>query len=165
MSATTTPGPRWIDEVEQHEEREATAIRKQLGLRPVHYPERPGGHPDQRPCPSWCWVGQSHGEYEHEIDPRDPMRALHDVGSDAHVVASLYAGRPARGDGDRWAETATIEAGMEQRGQGEPVIRVCVRHYADGEHHYDEALRLSVTDAQELAAVLAHLVRVADGDA
>ena len=37
-----------------------------MGLRPTHINED-GPHPDRRPCPAWCWVGRTGGEYDHLV--------------------------------------------------------------------------------------------------
>lgn len=138
-------------------------IRRQLDLRPANYAADrggPGTHPDQRPCPSWCWVGQS-DEYDHEMDYTHPLEAEHNMGAIPHVVASLYPGDPGHA-GDRVVSAATIEPRLEQVGQGDPRIAVGFRRYRGRESLFDlEYLRLSLTDARELARVLNHLVDLA----
>lgn len=145
-----------IDELEEPEDR---ALRTDLGLRPSYYPDR-SSHPDTRPCPSWCWVGQSDGEYDHEIDVHHPMTAEHSMSGAPRIVASQYAGEAVRREG--WTQTATIELHLRQRGQGEPLIEVYLRQWLGQKQHFEEVLRLSVTDAEELSRALAHYAQVAN---
>ena len=158
---TTAPDTEVID----YEDDDDAALRKELGLRPIVYHANggKGTHPDRRPCPPWCWVGKEEGDrYEHEVDPRDPMEAMHADGATARLVASLYPAPREKVNGER-VGTATIEAHLEQRGQGSPVIRVGLRaHHEDCGLDYKEILRLSLTDAEELSTVLRHFVRQAE---
>jgi len=149
---------------DDHLEPAEAAIRRDLGLRPHLYPGdgRKGSHPDQRPCPAWCWIGQ-HPDYDHEVHVLDTGAALHTMEGDPHVMASLYQGESSAGEGGRVVRTATIEPALEQLGQADPIIRVHLRHFEANEHHYDEILRLTLTDAEELARVLGWLVRTAEG--
>lgn len=146
------------------DEPEYAAVRQELGLRPHAYLESgPDNHPDRRPCPSWCWVGQSRGEYDHEISVRHPMTARHDHDRTPHVVASLYQGESScDNNGDRYVTAATIEPVLSQVGQGAPQISVHLRHYEAGKFHFGEILKLTLTDAQELATALTYLVQTAD---
>lgn len=149
-------------------EPEDAAVRQQLGLRPsVYASDGIDTHPDRRPCPSWCWVGQSGGEYDHEVDCSHPMTAAHRHDGIPHVVASLYQGdnNSSKYEEDRFIQAATIEPHLEQLGQGAPIIRVALRHSEDGVSKYGEILKLTLTDAQELAAALTYLVDTADGSA
>lgn len=105
-------------------EPEYAAIRQQLGLRPHLYATDGADiHPDRRPCPSWCWVGNSGGKYGHEVEWDHPVGALHSFDGIAHIVASLYEGAVARGSEPRWVEAASVELDLEQRGQEAPIIR------------------------------------------
>jgi hypothetical protein len=79
------------DLLDEHLEKSDVAITRHLGLRPTHYSER-GPHPDERPCPSWCWIGQSNGEYEHEIDVTQPFVAFHSMEGTANIAAHSYPG-------------------------------------------------------------------------
>lgn len=144
-------------------EPEYAAVRQLLGLRPDAYADDGiDRHPDRRPCPSWCWVGQSGGVYDHEVYAEHPMEAEHHHGPIPSVVASLYQGSIVR-DGDvNYVQAATIEPHLEQVGQGAPVIRVSLRHWKGRESKYAEILRLSLTDAQELATALTYLVETAE---
>jgi hypothetical protein len=124
-------------------------VRQELGLRPPPFSNstgEPGTHPDQRPCPSWCWVGQEHDQYEHEVDARRPMSASHELEGHPHVVASLYQGDFGFG-ADQTVSAATIEPTLTQVDQEPPRIRVALRAYEGRESRYqDELLRLSLED-------------------
>ncbi len=123
-------------------------------------------HPDAGPCPSWCWVartGETHevevrlgGEVEHASDPLRVRASLH-----GGVRASLHGGRLSDGE----TEFASVEPHLETIGTAAPAIVVALRHYTypGPEHHYGDVLRLAVTDAEELAQVLAYLVQQAKG--
>ena len=89
--------PPETDEGDEFEEPENAVLRRELGLRPIGYPDS-GDHPDQRPCPSWCWIAHEE-EYEHEVDCRHPLEALHTLEPHPSVVASLYPGDSSRGPG------------------------------------------------------------------
>lgn len=151
-----------------YEDPPEAALRTQLGLRPTHYPTdadlTKGGHPDQRPCPPWCFVNNS--EYGHEIHRGHPTEATHSYDVRASVVASLYPG-----GFTKWGDTelllaTTIEAVLDQVGQQAPEIEVALRRQDRPTHKaYAKLLRLSVADARELVAVLQHLVEVATGEA
>lgn len=138
-------------------------VRQQLDLRPAHYLQdtcTPGTHPDRRPCPSWCYIGQS-TEYDHEVDYTRPLTATHIMNATPHVVASQYQGDPDRGQ-KMVVSTAAIEPRLEQIGQDDPLVLVAFRRYHGRQQQYDhELLRLSLTDARELARVLNHLVDIA----
>ena len=164
-TTSTSPDPdQWSGE---HEEAEDVALRRELGLRPNHYSDdsatQKGLHPDQRPCPSWCWVGQDE-TYGHEVDCMHPLEAGHRMEPTPYVVASLYPGQPPIGTPDcRFVQTATIEPRLEQDGQAPPVINVGMRRHDGRDQNYeDEFLRLSITDARELVLALNYLVEPAE---
>ena len=130
-------------------------------------------HPDTRPCPPRCCVALSSGKYGHEVLPQQPTSAYpsmlgehglhqrHD--KTVHVVAEPYPGDRSRGSADGgYVSAATIEPHLEQFGQADPIISVHLRHYSEGESRYDEVLRLSLTDAQELCTALTYLVGLAE---
>ena len=122
-------------------EPEYAAVRRLLGLRPDSYnDEGVDNHPDRRPCPPWCWVGQSHGEYGHSIDRAHPMDAEQHHDGIPHVVASLYQGHLVSGGEHRYIQAATIEPHLEQLGQAAPVIRVALRHWEGQEARYGDIL-------------------------
>jgi hypothetical protein len=160
---TSTPSTR--PGVEDWLEAEDEAVSRTLGLRPIAYrkDEMKHSHPDQRPCPSWCWVGQD-DEAGHEVDSHDPMTAVHTMPASPHIVASLYEGEVSRRSdgGGSVVVTATIEVHLEQVGQGDPTVTVYLRHYVEQKHRFDELLRLTLTDTEELSTSLAHIVRVAE---
>ncbi|HXH80600.1 hypothetical protein, partial [Nocardioides sp.] len=116
-----------LDHLREHVEESDFALTERLGLRPTHYPDSSdkATHPDQRPCPPWCWVGQNK-EYGHEIEWNYPATALHSMEGVPTVFASRYAGHCSGNSstGDRDIRAATIEPHLKQRGQGEPVIDV-----------------------------------------
>ena len=156
---TTTTTDRTEDPM-GFEEPEDYVLRQQLGLRPVRYSQDTAthGHPDQRPCPSWCWVAQDDTE-GHFIEPAHPFEAVHTLPATPSVAASLYgAGRNAD-----LASVSTIEPRLEQVGQAPPVINVALRLWRGKEMDYtDELLRLSIDDAEDLIAALSYLVKVAE---
>lgn len=149
------------------EEPEETARRLALGLRPTFYLTDVGrgaqDHPDKGPCPSWCWAAED--GYTHEVEPDRPMTIRHR--SDSYgTVASLYRGDldpvPDGEVGEMVTMTATVETHLERDGQSAPVVVVALRQRdEDRQQKYDEVLRLSIDDADELARVLAHLVGLA----
>lgn len=145
-------------------EPEDATIRRLLGLRPNHFSdEGPDNHPDRRPCPSWCWIEDS--EYDHEVDWRHPLTATHTMSGSPHVVAELYNGSFTHVAGETVYNTATIEPFLEQEGQEEPTIRVSLRHWVSHqEQSFEEVLRLSLTDAEELVTALNYLVKTAYSD-
>jgi hypothetical protein len=154
-----------------YEETADHALRGQLGLRPIAYrnDEHKGAHPDQRPCPSWCWIGQSN-EYDHEILQAHPLAALHTTDGTVSMAASQYRGRRGSRPMD-WIEMATLEARLEQLGQGEPVIRLALRAVGAGregalDEDFDkDRLNLSVPDAEDLVVVLQHMIGLTRGGA
>ncbi len=148
-----------VDTAEDFEEQDQQQVRDKLGLRPIAYDmsAEPGTHPDQRPCPSWCWVGQS-DEYDHEIDPRSPFVAMHSYDVRLGIASSRYRGHRS----GQLATPATIEAHLEQPGQSRPSIEVSLRHWPAGQMEYEQRLSLGITDAQELATLLLYLVNLAD---
>jgi len=88
MTTTELPTDLEIDEDDGYEEPENAVLRREPGLQAIHYPDS-GSHPDQRPCPSWCWIGQ-HEEYEHEVNSRHPLDAEQRLDARPSIVASLY---------------------------------------------------------------------------
>ena len=161
---TTTAQPTDVsDDENEHEEPENACLRRELGLRPIYYSnnDTKAAHPDQRPCPSWCWVGQ-HPLYGHEIDHDTPMVANHIMDTNPSVAASLYEADWSRGEGERYIHVATIEPRLEQAGQGDPVIKVALRWFEHEHEHEHEHLRLSLDEARELVTALDYLVKVAE---
>ncbi|MGC4112334.1 MAG: hypothetical protein QM747_18330 [Nocardioides sp.] len=130
-------------------------------------------HPDTRPCPPWCWIVTDNpdGSYTHDISGTVEPRRMFEVEHTTHrrypVVASLYTGHVARGGADL-ADTATIELNLRQVGQREPRIDVALRHnvWEQGKGwvpEYDyQRLKLSIEDARELSAMLAHVVALSE---
>lgn len=132
-----------------------------LGLRSLMYPnsQLKGAHPDQQPCPSWCWNGQEGEIFDHEIDRDHPMVAVHHYDGGLEVAASHY---PGKSDGEV-VEPAVILCRLTQVGQGAPQVNVLLRQYKpDGLPVVESLLKLSITDADEVAAVLQFLVKKAD---
>ena len=163
-AATISTSPE--QEADEIEEPEDAALRRELGLRPSVYSDQSDSrkllHADQRPCPSWCWVG-CHEAYGHEVDWRHPLEAGHEMEAAPHVVASLYPGAPAFGAEDRFVRTATLEPRLHQVGQGSPTVDVAFRRYDGGDQLFDdEFLKLTITDARELAVALNYLIELAD---
>ena len=163
-TATITTSPE--QEADEIEELEAAALRRELGLRPKVYSdksaEQKGLHPDQRPCPSWCWVGH-HETYGHEMDWRHPLEAGHEMEGTPSVVASLYPGAPAIGAEDRFVRTATLEPRLHQLGQGPPTVDVAFRRFDGRDQLFDdEFLKLTLTDARELVVALNYLIEAAE---
>ena len=157
-SMTTEGDPNNFEEPEDY------ALRKQLSLRPIYYSTNSdrtkGGHPDQRGCPSWCWVAQQ-DEYDHEVDHTQPMTATHSTDS-ISVVASCYAGDYGHGEGAAAVHTATLEPRLEQVGQGSAIVRVALRRWRGKDQLFtDSHLRLTVADARELVVALNHLIGLA----
>jgi hypothetical protein len=138
-------------------------IRRRMAFRPIHFNED-GPHPDRRPCPTWCWVGQqSDDKYDHDVSARHPTSALHSMDGTPAVLATLYQGEsPLGADGDRFVRAATIEPHLEQLGQAAPVIRVHLRRWEGRDQHLDEVLKLSTDDAREFMACLGYLVETAE---
>ena len=78
------------------------------------------------------------------------------------MVASLYPGDPGRGS-DRVVSAATLEARLEQIGQQDAQVRVAFRKYEGRDMEFThDLLRLSHTDARELALALNYLVDLAE---
>ena len=96
----------------QFEEPEDACLRRELGLRPTHYLEHSASqkdpHPDTRPCPSWCWIGQEGDDFVHEVNWEHPLSAMHTMGATPSVVASLYPGSFGSGS-PRCIHSATLE--------------------------------------------------------
>jgi hypothetical protein len=160
MTTTTTDRPA-EDAYSPEEETNLDAqVRRQLGLRPLYYDEN-GKHPDQRPCPPWCWIGQTHGEYEQHVDVRHLMSAQHELNSTPAVAATLYQGEYALAD-VRHARMASIEPDLEQVGQEDPIISVNLRRWEGREQHLDQVLRLTIDDTRELVKVLHYLIETAE---
>jgi len=166
MTTTTSPESVTRPGISDHYEPEDETFTRTLGLRPTAYSDDDlkSSHPDQRPCPPWCWVGQQE-EYGHEVLCGNPTNATHSMAGAPHVLASLYEGdryqADAHGHG-RVVMTATIEVHLDQIGQGDPTLTVCLRQHVGRESRYDEVLRLTLTDADELSRALAHVVKVAE---
>jgi hypothetical protein len=137
--------------------------RDLLHLRPTVYPEA-DGHPDARPCPSWCWAAQG-VDRQHEIEAAHPLTAEHHIDQAIATVASLYPGESAPGASPGHLRTATIESDLAQLGTAEPVIRINLRSYRRHTERHQNRLTLSLADATELAAVLTHLVNLGIGNA
>ncbi|HXH79106.1 hypothetical protein, partial [Nocardioides sp.] len=81
------------------------------------------------------------------------------------VFASRYAGHCSGNSstGDRDIRAATIEPHLKQRGQGEPVIDVYLRHWPQYNNlKFEKRLSLSVQDAQDLIVALEFLVETAE---
>lgn len=165
-TATINTSPDPDQEADEIEEPEDAALRRKPGLRPSVYSDHSDGqkglHPDQRPCPLWCWVGQ-HEVFGHEMDPSHPLEAGHEMESIPNVVASLYPGAPAIGAEDRFVRTATLEPRLHQLGQDPPTVDVGFRRFDGRDQLFDdEFLRLTITDARELAVALNYLVEIAE---
>lgn len=140
-------------------------LRQRLGLRPRYYVEdgTKGSHPDQRPCPAWCWLNGT--EHEHEIDEWRPSIATHSTNGAIGFPASLYRGHATSAGRVRTVETASIEVDMRQSGQQRPTISVYLRRYnEDREQLFSKVLALSLTDAEELAVALQYWVTTAEAD-
>lgn len=149
-------------EPELFENREVWALRRRLGIRPIAHNQ--GDHPDSGPCPAWCWIATAgHDGWGHEINQRHPMAATHTSDDNVPEVAlSLYEADPGRGE-DPWVRLSTLEPRLEQVGQGDPEVVIGRRTYKGRECTWeDEFLRLTLDDTQDLIAVLAHLVKLAD---
>ena len=157
--------PTMFEDPDGFEEPEQYALRQKLGLRPVYYSSNTDGtkglHPDQRGCPSWCWIAQ-HDEYDHSIDQDRPMTATHTTDNDPTIVASFYKG--ASHAPDYATHTATLEPRLEQVGQNLPAIHIALRHYPVGNKqvYLHKHLSLRLDDARELALVLNYLVGLAE---
>lgn len=137
-------------------------------LRPTEFPD--SEHPDQRPCPSWCWIAADNPDkYDHEVDADHIQVATHTMDA-IDTRATLYNGDHSYTQ--NMITTAKIESRLEQAGAGTTTVRVSLRTYAreqgaDGNYHnamkyYESRLRLTVEDARELACVLTYLVQTAD---
>jgi hypothetical protein len=152
-----------IEDPNEYEEPEQFTTRQYLGLRPVAFPadDQKHTHPDQRPCPPWCDIGNS--EWGHEIDPRAVFSAEHNS-ERVTFPATMYGGSYDQGPSRRLVIPATIECSLSQNGQTLPKISVALRHNLDGEARYQERLRLSVNDARDLIATLTYLVGLTEYD-
>lgn len=154
----------FTSEIDYEEPADAT-LRAQLGLRPIVY-RMDDCTADPRPCPSWCWVGQSNGDYEHEVNASHPTSATHTLESVPSVLASQYEGDIVRGEDPRLVTPATLEARLEQVGQADPLIHVALRHGYGESHRYEgNRLILSLDDTRELVTVLTYLVETAEARA
>lgn len=163
---TSTPQLREVepepDYLEEHLEKSDVAITRHLGLRPTVLHDD-GPHPDQRPCPSWCWVGQSEGKYQHEIEPRRPGVAVHSMEGVAHVRASSYYGY--KYPGENAVHAASVETHLEQVGAISPLVVMSLRYGTgdpDDRTAYDQILKLFPAEARELIAVLTYFVEIAE---
>lgn len=159
MTASTVPTP--IEDPENEVEPLDYALRQHLGLTPfVHYDNNDHAHPDTRPCPAWCWVGNADG-YEHEINRWAPLTATHALGGFIHIGARHYI---ADKDGDR-IRLATIEPWIEQEGAADPVIGIALRHRGKrGQHKYShDRLKMHPDEARELVRALEFLIGLSEG--
>ena len=102
------------------------ACDDRLGLRPTAY-AMSTGHPDNRPCPTWCWVERSGGEHQHEIFARHPMKALHHIDAAIRTVASLYSGEPALESGRSTNRHRNLRVGSHPARLRRPVLSVDLR--------------------------------------
>jgi hypothetical protein len=162
MTATDTTTKPEEDAYSPEEDTNVDAsLRRKLGLRPLYYHEV-GKHADQRPCPPWCWVGQTHGEYDHEVDPHHPLTARHELKATPASAASLYQGVFELEDNVRHVRTASVEPRLQQIGQEQPTIRVALRRWEGRKQRFDEVLNLSIDDAREFMTVLGRLVEIAE---
>lgn len=140
------------------EEASAYSLRRHLGLRPVAFDKNAaqtkGAHPDQRPCPSWCWVAQQ-DEYDHDVESDHPSTTEHAANRLASVGLVSYRGY-------RLADTlhlATLQVDVTQLGQAVPRIRLS-RHDA-GDFHAD-LFKLSVSEAREVVKVLNYVIALVE---
>jgi len=78
-----------------------------------------------------------------------------------HVVATLYEVETVSSD-ERYVAAATIEPHLFQLGKGAPLITVHLRHCEGGNAQFGEILKLTLTQAQELATALNFLVNTAE---
>jgi hypothetical protein len=132
-----------------------------LGLRPTRYAVD-GAHPDQRPCPAWCWARDRNGPHQHEIVAEHPMVALHHLDEIVRTIASLYPGSGSSTSAPSGLHhAATIESDLTQLGSDEPVITVALRRWEGHRSRHTDLMSLTVTDATELATVLDHFVHLA----
>lgn len=157
-SIPDTPEVDGLDLTEIENPEDAT-LRRQLGIRPIYFPQGgQGQHPDQSPCPKWCWA--TDGSH-HEVEPDHPLVPTHTTEDEPCVMASLYQANYSSG-GD-YIQAATIEPGLHQLGQGDPIIRIAFRHYEGRKYRYDaERLRLTLTEAEELVSALRYLIDLAE---
>lgn len=165
MTARKATAPKLLKDPLNFMEDADYTLGVQLGLR-RHVWSLNGGkgdHPDQRPCPSWCWVAQ-HAEYDHPIGSDQPMQAEHSMEARASVALTLYRGSQGGADGERYMESATLEPRIEQVGQDAPILVIGGRfHDDDGKQAYDhEMVKMTVDDTRDLIKVLTHLVEVAE---
>jgi hypothetical protein len=161
---STAPQLHQVEEpdlLDKHYEPCDVAITRHLGLRSPVF-DKDGPHPDERPCPSWCWVGQSNGEYHHTIDLTRIAHADHSMEGVAHVAVTGYPGHGYRSEDAAYA--ATVEVNLEQLGQGSPVLRLALRYGEDEDRRmaYDELVKLKVNEARELIAVLGYFIEIAE---
>jgi hypothetical protein len=125
----------------------ATPIHRSIDL----YDEE--GHPDARPCPSWCGG-------VHVIDPVHPYDATHRPEAFGSVAASCYPGT--RGP-EGHIEGASFDLELEQIGQAAPTIRLWLNAAADGDMARRPLAVLSLDDVRELAAYFIHVYNIANG--
>lgn len=151
-----------IEDPHEFEEPEEFTLRQYLGLRPITLVDdgMEGTHPDRRPCPPWCDLGNS--EHGHSVEPSSPYAAEHSSVI-VSLAASHYEGSAEHSAGQRFIAPATIECWLRQSGQGDTTIKVSLRHDGGGPK-WQERLRLSVNDARDLIATLTYLVGLTEYD-
>lgn len=151
--------PGKIEDPNNWEDDADYARRQQLGLRPIYYPQpdlvRDHRHPDSRPCPAWCEMGQR--GYEHEVTDVTPFNARH-AAPNITIAASRYKGY--RIDGG--VAAAEWIMAMRAAGTSTPLIHVLLS-CADYEKNV-ERMVLSIDDAQDMVTVLQYLIAQADAD-
>lgn len=153
-----------------------TEIFNALDLRSTELADDQVSHPDERPCPPWCWVAHHNPNgYAHETDPDHLLTKVHTLDWIPEIRASLYAGEKnlLRTRSCYEIHTATIEPRLVQHNQALPEVNIGLRTYervrdADGKwrtqmKYEDERLRLTIADACELVTVLEYLIDVAKG--
>lgn len=140
-------------------------------------PKKPKGRPlkytnelpDQRPCPSWCWILTSNPDgFAHDttdVDPAAPFEVDHHTHGFYKVTASKYGADVAEG---RTVTPATLELNLAQLGQSDPRIDVALRHdvWVAGkgtqQEYDDERRKLSIGDARELVVMLEHVIGLSE---
>lgn len=148
--------------VDEFEEPERARLRESLGLREVIFSRSADkvGHPDKRPCPAWCCIGNS--GYEHEVDYNYPRNAMHLLDELPPIGLGQYPGWVEQtGEHEYVSHLPTLELYMEQRGQAMPIIEIGTRQRVENKQQYRTLVRLSVADARELITLLNYLVEAA----
>lgn len=142
-------------EPEPEEEVVETSVEEVLGLRPV-FVHSDDPHPDDRPCPPWCWTHKLPG-LQHTVHQYSPELARHSYSGVRIRHSAAMQARPVE-NGWRLAE---ISAELRSYGQEPPAVHLRTLSGADGELKH--ALSLTIEDACELVTVLTYLVDVAEG--